>query len=174
MIIKPGPLLAGDLMRYGNQPKNMPKFQYYYRRGQDAKRSIARLFYFAVAKYYRRKRFIELLPTLTAAPGLYFGHPYSIGINPGSVLGRNVNVHKGVTIGQENRGRRKGCPTIGNDVWIGINVVIVGKITIGDDVLISPNSFVNVDVPSHSVVYGNPCVIKHRDNATEGYIENKV
>ena len=65
-----------------------------------------------------------------------------------------------------------GTPVIGNRVWIGINAAIVGKIIIGDDVLIAPNSYVNCDVPSHSVVYGNPCIIKHRDNATDSYINN--
>ena len=71
-----------------------------------------------------------------------------------------------------NRGKRKGYPTIGDRVWIGINSAIVGKVTIGDDVLIAPNSFVNIDIPSHSVVFGNPCIIKHRDRATEGYVNN--
>ena len=46
-------------------------------------------------------------------------------------------------------------PTIGNDVWIGVNATIVGKVSIGDDVLIAPNAFVNCDIPSHSVVFGN-------------------
>ena len=50
----------------------------------------------------------------------------------------------------------------------------MGKVIIGDDVMIAPNSFVNVDVPSHSVVFGNPCVIKHRDWATEGYVNNVI
>lgn len=107
-------------------------------------------------------------------PGLYIGHPFGITINPNAVIGRNVNIHKGVTIGRENRGARKGVPVIGNCVWIGINSTIVGHITIGDDVLIAPNTFVNCDIPSHSVVFGNPCVIKHRDEATAGYINNKV
>ena len=83
-------------------------------------------------------------------------------------------MHKGVTIGQENRGNRKGVPTIGNSVWIGINATVVGNITVGDDVLIAPNTFVNCDVPSHSIVMGNPCIIKHCDNATASYIERKV
>ena len=61
-------------------------------------------------------------------------------------------------------------PTIGNEVWIGVNVTIVGKVSIGDDELIAPNTFVNCDIPSHSVVFGNPCIIKHRDNETKGYI----
>ena len=71
-------------------------------------------------------------------------------------------------------GGRQGVPTIGNDVWIGINAIVVGKITIGDDVMIAPNSYVNCDVPSHSIVFGNPCIIKHRENATEGYINRRV
>ena len=57
-------------------------------------------------------------------------------------------------------------------VWIGINSTIVGKITIGDDVLIAPNSYVNCDVPSHSIVLGNPCIIKRREKATENYINS--
>ena len=67
-----------------------------------------------------------------------------------------------MVIGQTNRGKNKGVPTIGNEVWIGINAAIVGGITIGDDVLIAPNSFVNVDVPSHSVVFGNPVSTQFR------------
>ena len=52
--------------------------------------------------------------------------------------------------------------------------MVCGNIKIGDDVLISSNSFVNTDVPSHSVVYGNPCIIKHRDHATEKYISTNT
>ena len=59
-------------------------------------------------------------------------------------------------------------PTIGNEVWIGVNATIVGKVSIGDDVLIAHNIFINCDIPSHSVVFDDPCIIKHRDNATEG------
>lgn len=89
-------------------------------------------------------------------------------------LGNNVNIHRGVLIGQENRGARKGYPTIGNNVWIGINASIVGNVTIGDDVLIAPNTYVNCDVPSHSIVFGNPCIIRYKENATYGYVQNPV
>ena len=100
-------------------------------------------------------------------------YTYNITINPNAVIGKNCNIHKGVTIGQENRGKRKGVPTIGNSVWIGVNAIVVGNITIGDDVLIAPNSYVNCNVPSHSIVIGNPCKIIARDNATEKYVNNK-
>ena len=78
-------------------------------------------------------------------------------------------MHKGCTIGRNNRGNI-GSPVIGNQVFIGINATIVGNIHIGNDVLIAPNSYVNVNVPDHSVVIGNPGVIHHRDNATEDYV----
>ena len=90
------------------------------------------------------------------------------------MISDNCNVHKGVVIGPENRGKRKGAPIIGNCVWIGINAAIVGNISIGDDVLIAPNSYVNCDVPSHLAVFGNPCTIKHRENATEDYVNRSV
>ena len=122
----------------------------------------------------KKSRNIELSYRTEIGKGLYLGHAFGIVVNPAAKIGENVNLHKGVTIGQENRGPRKGAPTIGNKVWIGINATVVGRITIGDDVLIAPNSFVNCDVPSHSVVFGNPCIIKHRDNATEDYINNCV
>lgn len=79
-----------------------------------------------------------------------------------------------MTIGVENRGKRRGAPIIGDEVWIGVNSTIVGNITIGNDVLIAPNTFVNKSIPSHSVVYGNPCIIKFRENATYAYITNKI
>ncbi len=116
----------------------------------------------------------EISTSSRIGAGLYIGHPYCITINPAVTIGRNCNIHKGVTIGQENRGRRKGVPVIGDKVWMGVNSTIVGKITVGDDVLIAPNTYVNCDIPSHSVVFGNPCIIKPRENATEGYINNTI
>ena len=106
--------------------------------------------------------------------GLYLGHSYNITVGNDVRIGKNVNLHKGCTIGRENRGKRKGAPTIGDCVAVGINSTIVGNITIGDDVMIAPNSFVNFDVPSHSVVVGNPGVIHYKENATEGYIAFRV
>jgi serine O-acetyltransferase len=50
----------------------------------------------------------------------------------------------------------------------------VGGITIGNNVLIAPNAYVNFDVPENSVVMGNPAKIYESENATEGYINNKI
>lgn len=69
---------------------------------------------------------------------------------------------------------RKGAPTLGERVWVGAHATVVGAVVVGDDVLIAPNSYVNCDVPSHSIVVGNPCRIIPRENATEGYVERLV
>jgi len=112
--------------------------------------------------------------TVKIGKGLYIGHPYNITISKDAIIGENCNIHKGVTIGQENRGNRKGAPRIGNNVWIGINATIVGNIHIENDVLIAPNTYLNCDVPSHSIVFGNPCIIKSKENATIEYINNTI
>ncbi|MBQ7617187.1 serine acetyltransferase [bacterium] len=104
--------------------------------------------------------------------GLYLGHSGGRYINKEAKIGDNCNINHNVTIGKENRGGRLGCPTIGSKVWIGCNSVIVGKVFIGDNVMIAPNSFVNFDVPSNSLVISGKIIKK--DNPTEKYINNIV
>ena len=133
---------------------------------------MTRVLFKSLFRMHSRRRGIEIPTCTRIGKGLYVGHFYNVTINGEAVLGDNCNIHKGVTIGMETRGVRMGTPTIGNCVSIGINAAVVGKITVGDDVIIGPNAFVNCDIPSHSIVFGNPCVIKHRDHATEGYIGN--
>lgn len=164
------PLYQHDLKR-NNTP---PYFQKYWRALQTPHSKGVKFIYKLINKCLQLFYKCEIPVSSEVGPGLYIGHPYCITINPKAKLGRNCNIHKGVTIGQENRGSRKGVPVIGNDVWIGINATIVGNICIGDDVLIAPNSYVNRDIPSHSIVFGNPCIIKRTDNATIGYINNKI
>lgn len=124
--------------------------------------------------WYEKMYGLEIPYNTQIGKGLYIGHAYNITINPKTIIGDNCNIHRGCLMGQQNRGRKEGAPVIGNKVWIGINACIVGKVSIGDDVLIAPNSYINCDIPSHSVVFGNPCIIKHRENATEGYINHFV
>lgn len=165
-------LYKADLKRYSNNPPlYLKRLHFFLRKTQCShgiNKKIWRWFYIRQCN----KKCIEISDTAIIGAGLYIGHPSNITINGASVIGNNCNIHKGCVIGQENRGKRKGAPIIGNNVWIGINAVVVGKIEIGDDVLIAPNSFVNCDVPSHSIVLGNPCVIISKENATEDYINN--
>lgn len=161
-------MLQKDGINYGTVRK-VPLFQRLWRHYQHSPqilKPLFKVFYKIVASYNK----IEIPCNVRIGPGLFINHAYGITINPDVVIGSNCHMHKGVTIGQENRGRRKGVPTIGDNVWIGMNVTIVGNIQIGNDVLIAPNTYVNCDIPDYSVVLGNPCMIKHRDHATEGYI----
>lgn len=150
----------------------------FYRRRQltEKKPSSRLLFLFYGMKLMRltQKTQINIPAEVSAGPGLYLGHLGRVILHPDVTLGSNVNLSTGVTIGQCNRGSKKGVPTIGSQVWIGTNAVIVGRITIGDDVLIAPGAYVNTDVPSHSIVIGNPAVIHPSDFATKDYINRPV
>ncbi len=130
------------------------------------------LFHRIIRRILRQKYGLEL-DSMKIGKGLYLGHPYNISVSEFAEIGENCNLSKGVTIGAENRGKRAGAPKLGNRVWVGTNAVVVGKITIGDNVMIAPNTFVNRDVPSDSIVIGNPMqILPDRTEATEGYIEN--
>lgn len=138
------------------------------------KTPILGIFYKLVLRHYQIKYGFQIYPETQIGEGLYLGHWGALVINPKTKIGKNCNIAQGVTIAQTNRGKKQGVPEIGNEVWIGPNAVIVGKITIGNNVLIAPNAYVNFDVPTDSVVIGNPATITLKENATEGYINNKV
>ena len=166
-----------DLLIYKDKSRScggkLPLWKFFFRK-LNSRFTQLRLVYKFLFKISSFLYHVEISPCTQIGEGLYVGHPFGITINPNVVIGKNCNLSKGVTIGQENRGKRKGTPVIGNSVYCGVNSTIVGAITIGDDVLIAPNSYVNCNVPSHSIVIGNPCTIIPRENATEGYINNKV
>lgn len=128
-------------------------------------------------KYYRKK--MKNLENKTGfsfefnktiGDGFIIGHWGKIVINGETNFGKQLFLTHGVTIGRDIRGKRAGVPSFGDRVCVRANSTIVGKVHIGNDVLIAPNTFVNFDVPDHSVVIGNPATIHHRDNATEGHI----
>lgn len=163
-----------DVSRYGTDKIERKKrlFLKLFRKCQFSTNNLFSLINRVRFRKIKERLNVELYGKTNIGYGLYVGHPFGITINSNAIIGNNCNIHRGVLIGQENRGKRKGFPIIGNNVWIGINSAIVGKITIGDDVMIAPNSFVNCDIPSHSIVFGNPCIIKQKENATENYIRN--
>ncbi len=107
--------------------------------------------------------------TTDIGPGFYIGHFGGIVVNPRAKIGRDCNISQGVTIGIANRGERAGCPVIGDRVFIGPGAKIFGGITIGDDVAIGANAVVMHDVPAGSVSVGIPAkVINGKGSA--GYI----
>ena len=115
------------------------------------------------------KGFAYFAPNLKRVTDLYFDAPE---IGPGIIvqhghstwisaerIGRDFTVNQNVTIGSDPRGRR---PSIGNKVSVRTGAVITGGISIGDDVRIAPNAFVNFDVPSGSDVFPARSVIVAR------------
>ena len=160
-------------IRYFFKPMSL-RYIITFRKCQDSKNMILKQFYIIKLYFLSKKSFIQIPYNTKIGKGFYIGHAGRVIINPKVVIGKNVNIATGVTIGQENRGKRKGTPTIGDDVWIGSNAVIVGNISIGNDVLIAPLSYVNFDVPDHSIVIGNPAKIIYKENATKEYINKKV
>lgn len=118
---------------------------------------------------YNIKKYGLEIGNASIGSGLYLGHAFGITVNSEACIGSNVNLHKELPLEVKIEGDEK-APTIGNRVYIGVNSTVIGAIHIGDDVLIAANSFVNFDVPSHSVVVGNPATIHPKMNATEGYI----
>lgn len=141
-----------------------------YRKYQLNKDNILGIIYRHKLNHIERKTGIHIEGNPNFGQGLIIGHYGRIIVNGNVKFGEQIYITHGVTIGRNSVGRSKGTPTIGNRVRIGANACIVGNVHIGNDVLIAPNAFVNVDVPDHSVVVGNPCIIHHKENATKGYL----
>ena len=177
-------IFSKDLYRYyGEEGESIakrmlrpPELKYIalFRKASTCKFKPLKLYYTVRLKLMAYKTLIQIPARTEIGEGFYIGHSGRVIINPDARLGKNMNVSTGVVIGCENRGERKGAPTFEGNCWIGANAVIVGRVNIGEDVLIAPLSFVNFDVPAHSVVVGNPAKIIHKEKATEEYICNTI
>jgi len=112
---------------------------------------------------------IDVPASTRVGPGLYINHPGGIVVHNQATIGANCNLSHGVTLGEGNRGPRKGFPVVGDGVYIGPGAKLVGGIAVGDDVAIGANCVVTADVPDHAVVVGVPGrVISHEGAA--GYV----
>lgn len=96
--------------------------------------------------------------TSTIGGGIIFCHPHNTFINAKSI-GENFKVYHNVTIGNNNGG----LPTIGNNVSVYTNAVIVGDIKIGNDVNIGAGCVVTKDVPDNCTIIGNPAIVIKRN-----------
>jgi serine O-acetyltransferase len=99
----------------------------------------------------------------------YIGHFGGIILNAKTVIGNNCNISQGVTIGVSGKGENRGVPIIGNNVYIGANVVVAGKIVVEDNALLGACSLINSNVTGNSVMVGVPA-IKVSEKSSEGYI----
>lgn len=114
---------------------------------------------------------IWIPPQTTIGEGFHIIHAEgSLSIHPDTVIGDRFGVMHNVTIGTN---MREGCPTIGNDVFVGVNSTVLGAITIGDRVRIAANTAVSTDVPSDSVVIGSPAKIFPRLTPFSNHYDNE-
>lgn len=100
-------------------------------------------------------------PTCHIDGGIKFHHPYNTIINA-KYIGRNFTFRHLTTIGNKVDGRNDLIPSIGNNVTLGANVIIIGDIEIGDNVIVGAGSVVTKSIPSNTIVAGNPArIIKY-------------
>ena len=183
-------LISDDLVRYGAQGfwggvrayVFIPGFYctFWYRICEWRKESLLRriLLYPAIIFRRRSHRIWHTVIAGTIGGGLCVGHAEGGGIiiNGNVKIGRNCNIHHGVTIGARNRsasGLELGTPEIGDNVYIGPGAKVFGGIKIGNNVAIGANAVVTHDIPDNAVVGGVPAKIISY-SGSEGLISRRV
>lgn len=126
---------------------------------------ILYLFPWLILRKYRFKYGFDIPARTKIGLGFYLNHTGGVVISSEAELGNNVNISHGVTIGYSPRGRMKGYPKIGDNVFIGPGAKIFGNVAIGDNACIGANTVVLVSIPNNSCVYGCPVkIIPGNDN----------
>lgn len=147
---------------------------YFYRKSGQASFFLFRVFYTICLKLVSFKFGIQIPSSTKIGEGLRIVHFGTIVVNPDAKIGKNFTIAQGCLIGNA-QGRKSGVPTIGDNVCMNANSIIIGGVSIGNDVLIAPGAFVNFDVPDNSIVIGNPGkIIEKQTSPTEKYIVYKV
>ncbi len=99
---------------------------------------------------------IEIHPGAKIGKSLFIDHGMGVVIGETAIIGDNVLLYQGVTLGGTGLVKGKRHPTVGNNVVIGAGAKILGNITIGDNAYIGANAVVIKDVPANSTVVGVP------------------
>ncbi len=102
----------------------------------------------------RRRTGIEIHPGATIGKHLFIDHGMGTVIGETAIVGDNVTMYHGVTLGGRGVEHGKRHPTVGNNVFIGTGAKILGNIVVGDDVRIGANAMVLHDVDPGATVYG--------------------
>jgi serine O-acetyltransferase len=108
---------------------------------------------------------IEIHPAARIGSGLFIDH------GMGVVIGENVTLLQGVTLGGTSLRKEKRHPTLGNNVVVGAGAKVLGAFTIGDNSRIGAGSVVVREVPPNSVVVGVPGRVTHKDGQRVGDID---
>lgn len=116
-------------------------------------------FYFLarfISQFFRFLTGIEIHPGATIGKRLFIDHGLGVVIGESSIIGDDVTMYHGVTLGAKSIESIKRHPTIGNNVVLGAGCKIIGDIIIGDHCMVGANAVVTKSLPPHSVVGGVP------------------
>lgn len=108
---------------------------------------------------------VDLPWNLRLGHGFKLLHGWGIVINRDTIIGDNVTVMQGVTIG----GTRDGAPTIEDDVIVCANATVIGKVTLGKGCVVGAGCVVTKDVAANTTVVGNPQRVIPRRQSPKGY-----
>ena len=111
-----------------------------------------------------RKTGIEIHPGAKIGKGLFIDHGNGVIIGETAVIGNNVTLYQGVTLGGTGKEQGKRHPTIGDNVMISAGAKVLGSFTIGENSKIGAGSVVLSPVPPNSTVVGVPGRVVRRDN----------
>ena len=106
----------------------------------------------------------DIHPGATIGKRFFIDHATGVVIGETTIIGDNVSLYQGVTLGGVSFNKGKRHPTIGNHVVIGCNACVLGNINIGNNVRIGAGSVVLKDVPGDCTVVGVPGRVVKRDN----------
>ena len=110
----------------------------------------------ALSQFARFLTQIEIHPAAQIGKGVFIDHGSGVVIGETTIVGDDVTIYQGVTLGGTSLEQVKRHPTIGDRVIIGSGAKVLGNIEIGSDSRIGANSVVTRSVPEHSVVVGVP------------------
>lgn len=111
-----------------------------------------------------RKTGIEIHPGAVIGKGLFIDHGHGVVIGETTIIGDNVTLYQGVTLGGTGKETGKRHPTLEDNVMISVGAKVLGSFTIGENSKIGAGSVVLKEVPPNSTVVGVPgCVVK-QDN----------
>ena len=111
-----------------------------------------------------RKTGIEIHPGAKIGKGFFIDHGNGVIIGETTIIGDNVTLYQGVTLGGTGKEHGKRHPTIGNNVMISAGAKVLGSFTIGDNSKIGAGSVVLSEVPPNSTVVGVPGRVVKRNN----------
>ena len=124
--------------------------------------------HFFLARWYSqrtvRKTGIEIHPGATIGKGLFIDHGNGVIIGETAIIGDNVTLYQGVTLGGTGKEQGKRHPTIGNNVMISAGAKVLGSFTVGENSKIGAGSVVLSEVPPNCTVVGVPGRVVKRDN----------